>query len=78
MCWHVHLCASPVVQILAALLAHIGLVWEWSRSDDPRLRISACGLIRGLILESDTATVETIQRSSLDWGVRRHCWTVYY
>ncbi len=59
-------------QILTALHTHIGLIWEWTRSDDLRLRISACGLIRGLVLESDEATVKRVQRGSLDWGVRSH------
>jgi hypothetical protein len=57
-------------QVLSALANHIGLVWEWSRSTDLRLRVSACGLVRGLVLESPESTVRALQRSSLEWGVR--------
>jgi hypothetical protein len=44
------------------------VLWEWSRSDDAALRVSSCGVIRGLVLESPPAIVYDIQRSALDWG----------
>ena len=59
-----------VVQlVLDSVRSHLPVVWEWSRSKDPRLRVSACGLVRGLILESAEAVAKDVQLDALQSGV---------
>ncbi|KAA0160728.1 hypothetical protein FNF28_05364 [Cafeteria roenbergensis] len=48
---------------------HQGLLWEWSRSSQsPRLRVSALGLLRGLILSGTPAAAAEAQRGAMAWG----------
>jgi hypothetical protein len=53
---------------LSRLGEHQGLLWEWSRSPSPRLRVSAMGVLRGMLLSSTPAETKTLQDNALKWG----------
>lgn len=58
-------------QVLDGLHSRLRVVWEWSRSAYPRLHVSACGLLRGLFLESPEAVAKSLQADALQTGVPR-------
>lgn len=57
-------------QLVTGVRARLKLVMEWSRSPDARLHVSACGLLRGVMLESGEAVAREVQREALNYGVR--------
>jgi len=59
--------------ILHAVLGRQGLLWEWSRSRaSASLRVSACGMLRGLMMELPVPQARAVQQGALDWGGLLH------
>jgi len=54
--------------LLIALQPLHGLLWLWSRSSYPRLRVAACALLRAVFLECSAAAAADMQACGIAWG----------